>query len=327
MKPILHSMLLSTFSYAPFGRMMHSRLNLALWTSLSIAVGLISCSLTANAANKLGAEVEAGLEYDSNLAVVELDQYTSRGDWALLANLRLNAQWQATPKAVFKAGASYNSKTYQELSAFDLDIQQVFADASYELPLFKLGLSYHQADAALDGTDFLTLRQHSVYLSRLFNQRTFVRGAVNYQEKEFPTSPERNAHNLGMAGDVFVFFRQGKTFLTLGVVHEQEDAASAAFDLTATSLKTAINHQFPAWGKTTNLQLGWRYEQRDYSGITPAIKAKRDDSRQVLNLEWQIHSHDWLTWVTKLEAGDYQSNLSSADYTETRASLMLKARF
>lgn len=300
-------------------------ISLGRWVISPLVIAL--CSIAAHGANKLDVELESGAEYDSNLAVVELDQYSSAGDWALLANARVNAQWQATPKAIFKAGASYSSKTYQDMSAFDLGIQQVFADASYELPLFKLGLSYHQADAALDGTDFLTLRQHSVYLSRLFNQRTFVRGAVNYQDKDFPTSAERNAHNLGMAGDVFVFFNQGTTFVAFGLNHEQENARSDPFDLTATSVKTSINHQFPAWGKKTKLQLGWRYEQRDYSAITPALEAKRDDTRQVANLEWQINTHDWLALVSKVERGDYQSNLRSADYSETRASLTFKATF
>lgn len=271
--------------------------------------------------------LEGGTEFDSNLSVVELDQYSTESDWAAVFNARLNSQWQATKDVNLKAGYSYASKTYREHGEFDLDIQQLFADTSYNFKLLTIGASYHHADAALAGKDFLRLQQTSLYASRLFDNRIFVRGALNHQEKNFPDTAERNASNNGLAGDVFVFFQQGKTFLAAGVSSEAESAAVDQFSFDGVSLRGSINHKFSTWGKANKLQLGWRYQSRDYVGVTPEIDARRYDRNQIINLDWELNVTPKIVAISRIERGNYQSNLPAADYSETLASLILSARF
>lgn len=272
-------------------------------------------------------ELETGAEYDSNLSVIELDKSSSEGDWSALANARLNSQWQATDKAKVKGGLSYSSKTYRDFSEFDLVIKQAFIDTSYDFQPLTLGASFHYADAELDSSDFLTLQQRSIYISRLINQTFFLRAAINDQDKDFPGSRARNADNQSVAGDAFFFFNQGKTFLTVGLTGETENATANEFDYDGTNFRTSFNHQFSLWGKKNRLQLGWRYDQRDYSAVTPALEAKRTDKRRIATLEWQIETNNWLSVSGKVERGNYDSNLASANYAETVSSLMLKASF
>ncbi|MCE3253301.1 MAG: hypothetical protein K0Q67_2321 [Cellvibrio sp.] len=271
--------------------------------------------------------LEAGTEYDSNLSVVELDQYSTESDWATLFNARLNTQWKATEELKLKAGYSFVSKTYQDNEEFDLAIQQLFADASYDFSLLTLGASYHYADATLADQDFLQLQQTSLYASHLFNNRIFVRGAANFQDKKFPDNSERNASNNGLAGDMFIFFQQGKTFIAIGISSEEEDAVQDQFSFDGISLRSSINHKFSTWGKTSELQLGWRYQDRDYSAVTPELEARRHDRNNIISIEWEINLTPTIVATSKVERGDYQSNLPAADYSETLASLMLSARF
>lgn len=295
--------------------------NLLASTLISLATGVTAATPTVKF------ELETGAEYDSNLAVLELDQYSTASDYAFVANARMNGQWKATEKATLKTGLGYNSKTWQDYNDFDLAIQQAFVDGSYDFSWATLGSNYHQADAQLDGTDFLTLRQSSVYISRLFNQRAFLRGAINYQDKDFPTSAERNAHNLAVGGDMFVFFNQGKTFAFVGLNRDDETARVDHYGFKGTNIKTSINHQFPLWNKENKLQLGFRYEERDYAALNSELKAVRTDTRRIVNIEWQINANRWLSIATKLERGDYQSNLGIADYSETLAAITLKTSF
>lgn len=272
-------------------------------------------------------ELETGTEYDSNLSIIELDQNSSENDWALVANARMNGQWQANPKLTLKGGASINTKSWQDYSAYDLIIKQAFADASYAFKPITVGVSFHHANAELDDRDFLTLQQRSIYASRLFNQRIFLRAGVNHQEKSFPSSNSRNASNHSMTGDMFIFFNQGQTFFTVGISSEDERARDDQFDYDGVNLRTSISHRFSAWNKPHRMQLGLRYDNRDYLSITPELKKKRSDQRRIATLEWEADTSKWLSVTTKLERGNYASNLDSADYAETIASVLLKATF
>ncbi|HTF97293.1 MAG TPA: hypothetical protein VL995_14240 [Cellvibrio sp.] len=282
---------------------------------------------TVVAASDATFEVETGTEYDSNLSIIELDQNSAENDWALVANARMNGQWQANRHVKLKGGLSYNTKTWNDYSAYDLKIKQAFADASYEFKPFTLGVSFHHADAKLDDRDFLTLQQRSIYASRLVNQRFFLRAAVNHQNKDFPGSNIRNANNQSMAGDMFVFFNQGKTFLTLGISNEEERARADQFDYDGINLRTSISHQFTAWNKPNRVQFGVRYDNRDYLSITPELEKKRSDQRRIATLEWDVATSKWLSITTKFERGNYASNIDSADYAETIGSVLLKASF
>jgi len=299
--------------------------NIIRFSLLASIISSANMGVAATPATKF--ELETGAEYDSNLSVIELDKNSSEGDWSALANARLNSQWQATDKAKIKGGLSYSSKTYQDFSEFDLVIKQAFIDTSYDFQPLTLGASYHYADAELDGSDFLTLQQRSIYISRLINQTIFLRAAINDQDKDFPGSSTRNADNQSLAGDAFFFFNQGKTFFTIGLSGETENATANEFDYDGTNIRTSVSHQFSLWDKKNRLQLGFRYDQRDYSAVTPSLEAKRNDERRVATLEWQIETTNWLSVVGKVERGDYDSNLASANYAETVSSLMLKASF
>ncbi|WP_062061765.1 hypothetical protein [Cellvibrio sp. OA-2007] len=296
--------------------------------SVSLIVSAIGLANTLHAATPKGTiRLEAGTEYDSNLSVIELDQFSTQSDWAAVLNARLNGRWKATDKLELKGGYSYLSKTYQDYDDFDLAIQQLFADVSYQFEPVTIGASFHNADAELADKDLLTLQQTSFYASRLFNQRVFVRGAVNFQDKDFPSNGERNARNTGFAGDVFVFFNQGATFIATGVTQEQEDANQASFDYDATSLRASINHKFSVWGKNSKVQLGTRYHARDYSDITSAVNSRRADTHRVTNIEWEINLTENIIATSKIERGNYESNFAAADYSETLGSIIFAVTF
>jgi hypothetical protein len=302
------------------------------YLSLSLIVSAIGLANTLHAATPTGSiRLEAGTEYDSNLSVIELDQFSTQSDWAAVLNARLNGRWKATDKFELKGGYSYLSKTYQDYENFDLAVQQLFADASYQFAPVTIGASFHNADAELADKDLLTLQQTSLYASRLFNQRVFLRGAVNFQDKEFPGNGGRNARNTGFSGDIFVFFNKGATLIATGFSREEEDANQAQYDYDATSLRASISHKFPVWGKSSKVQLGMRYHNRDYLTNTPADNSaeefRRADTHRVTTLEWEINLTPKIIATSKIERGNYKSNLAAADYSETLGSITFAVTF
>lgn len=294
---------------------------------LAMTTGIAAPHTGMAATPRVKTELEAGAEYDSNLSVIELDKNAAVGDWAAIANARLHGQWQAMDKVKLKGGIGYASKTYQDYSAFDLAIKNAFFDTSYDFKPMTVGFSYHYADAELAAKDFLTLQQRSLYVSRLVNHTLFLRAALNDQDKDFAASRQRNADNHNITGDMFIFFNQGKTLLTAGLTTERETATAHEFDYEGVGLRTSFSHQFPLFNKKNRLQLSWRYDQRNYSAVTPAVQAERSDARRIGTLEWQLEANSWLSLIAKMEHGNYESNLAAANYSETTSLLMLKASF
>ena len=293
-----------------------------------VAVNVLCCAALANAqSSKTSIEVSAGLEQDSNLNIVELDQNSHQSDLAVLLGAKADGKWQANEKLTLSGGYSFTAKTYQKQSAYDLALHQFSGDASYALEFLTLGASYHYADANLDKKDFLTLQQSSFYAAKLIHDKVYLRAAINIQDKQFAGRRERNAKNTGFAGDAFIFFNEGKTFLTIGISNEDENAKLHELDYSANTLKAKVSHQYLLWEKQQKLQAGWRYMVHDYTGVNPDLKLERYDSAHVTELEWEVNFTPSIAAVTKVEYSQYNSNLSSANYSDTQTSVTLKARF
>lgn len=291
-------------------------------------LALCYSAMTASAANPgVDFEVSAGAEQDSNLNVVELDKNSNESDIATLLNAKVDANWKPIEKLSLSGGYAYSTKLYQKNDNFNLAIHQLSADANYDFNVLTVGASYHYADALLDGKNFLDLRQTSFYVSKLINEKIYLRAATNIQDKKFTNLSERDARNTGFSGDAFVFFNAGKTFVSVGAANEDENAQAKQFDYKGINFRSKVSHKFSMADKDNKVQLGWRYTKRDYSGITPEIKAERYDTSHVADAEWEINFTSKVSLVTKVERGNYNSNLAAADYSETRTSILLKARF
>jgi hypothetical protein len=272
-------------------------------------------------------EVSAGAEQDSNLNVVELDRSSNESDIAALLNAKVDANWKPVGKLSLSGGYAYSSKTYQNNDNYNLAIHQLSADAHYDFDAITMGGSYHKAKAILDGKSFLDLQQTSIYASKLINNKIYLRIAANNQNKHFSSLSERSATNTGFVGDLFIFSNGGKTFVNLGMSNEKEDAHAKQFDYSGINLKAKVANKFSLWNKENKLQLGYRYLKRDYSGITPEIREKRNDTGNIAEASWEIAFSPKISVETKLEHGKYKSNLDAADYSETRVAVLLKAKF
>ncbi len=299
--------------------------------TVSLAPGLAFASLAfclqaAESDFKLDAELDLGMEYDSNLTVEELDRSTSTSDTALLLRGKLDGQWQASDKLSLRGGYSYLSRNYRDHSEFDLAIHQLYGDLSYEFEPATLGASHHYARARLDGSDLLDLHQTSLYASRLFDQRIFLRLAADFRDKQFDDRDARDAQSEGLSSDVYVFFNRARTYVSAGISGESEDAKGAEFDYDGWTLKSKVSHKFPLAEKTTQLSLAYRFEDRQYDHLHPLIGNERDDTRHTAKLEWEVGLNDHVAVISSLEYRDFHSNLESVDYTKNLASLALRLK-
>lgn len=272
-------------------------------------------------------KLQAGYQYDSNVNIRELDQNTERSDQALVTEAQLGLQWRPWRKLEVKAGAQHSDYAYQEFDAFDLAITTLNGEVSYDFDVVKVGMSRHDADAKLAGSDFLDYQLDTLYLSRLWGQQWFTRFAYEDTDKQFANLNERDATATAYSGDIYWFTPSAKSFITIGYTDHDETAADQQFSYDGSTLRLRWQTRAPLWGNEHTWQLGWQLENRDYMQAMPARNSARNEQRQSVQAKWQIPLGEVFRFTPKLEYVDNQSNLADVDYQETTASLNFSVHF
>lgn len=268
-----------------------------------------------------------GAEHNNNLSVAELESASGQSDTAATLDGSVNLQWQATPKFTVESGYSYTMSRYQDIDSFDLDLHLLFADVAYDFGAFTLGGNHYYALADLGGDGFLDLKQSSLYAGKLFGQNWYLRGALNTSDKNFDNFDQRDADNDGVSVDLYRFFNQGRSNVTLGYAREEEDTLGPSFDYTADTLRLRLSHRFQLASREATLQLGYRYQDRDYAAPTPSIGVPRDDSQRVADARIEVKLLGELAFVGRIEQGDYRSRLATADFSDRRIAAQLRYSF
>ena len=73
--------------------------------------------------------------------------------------------------------------------------------------------------------------------------------------------------------------------------------------------------------RKAEFDIGWRYETRDYSGITPSIGERRSDDRNRFNAGLKVPLVGSVYTKLEFRHDDYSSNLPSADFKQNVGTL------
>jgi hypothetical protein len=271
--------------------------------------------------------ITLGAEHNNNLSVSQLESASGQSDTAATMDANLDMSWQPVARLNAEVGYSYTGSRYQEIDSFDLDMHLLYTDLSYDFSVLTLGANYYYADADLGGDNFLELNQYSLYAGRLFGADWYLRGALNFSRKEFASFGARDADNNGFSVDLYRFFNQGRSSVTLGYAYEDEDTSGPSFVYAADTLRLRLNHRFMLATKEARLQVGYRFHDRDYVNITPIINVPRDDSQRVADARLEVDLAEHVALIARWENGDYESRLPSADFSDNRILLGVRVSF
>lgn len=279
--------------------------------------------------NNFDFDIKLGIagEYNSNVTVSEIDTSVDEADMATVLDFSIDAYWQPAESWNLDFGYQLTDRRYRDYGEFDLMLHLLFADVSYDFAVYTLGGNYYYADANLGGSSFLSLNQYSVYAARMIGDAVYLRGAYNQAEKSLAAFPERDADTQGFSIDAFYFFNAGKSFLLFGGNFDDEKARSDMFSYQGSTLRLRYSHRFTWLNQDARFQVGYRIHERDYRGDALGLQQPREDRHNVLDARFEVPVWQRLMAITQLEHGDYQSNLASADYSETRISLGVALHF
>jgi hypothetical protein len=281
---------------------------------------------TANDARPVSFRLGTGIEYDSNVAVLELDTSTDAGDRSLLLDFGVGYDKPDSGKFDVQAGYDFSQSLHDDFDSFDVRIHRGSGTLSYDLGRVDIGATLQHAVAELDGKEFLTLQQISPYVSQLVGRRLFLRFAYAHSDKDFAGNPTRSANADALSADAYVFIDGLRTYFVFGVRVDDENAIDSQFDYGGETLRAQLVKRLMAGERELTLRTSLRFENRDYDSPTLSIGNPRRDDRRQLELSLDMPLGERTTAQVVYEHADWSSNLPSVDFAENVWSLKFRAR-
>jgi hypothetical protein len=282
-----------------------------------------------NDENGFSAVMSVGMEYDDNLSVIELDQFSSEDDISLLVDLDLRYNKALGPDTEAEFGYAYSRSFHQDFDEFDIQSHQLSADINHQFGDTKGGLTYRFFDFELDNEQLLDYQQISPYVSRLFGSQLYTRASYTYSRKDYDAQADRgrDAKTDAVDVDAYYFLDGSKLYLSASYGFRDENANAAQYDYEANIFKVGVTKKARMMDYDTKMKLSYRYEDRDYSSVTPSIGVARDDTRKRTRFSWEWDINDDINTIFEYEYNDNSSNLSSADYDQNLVSMMVEYAF
>jgi hypothetical protein len=290
----------------------------ALWASLCIISLQAQSNEDAGTGPRYSAELGIGAEYDSNIAVEEVDRSSNESDYALTLNAGLGMKHDLSDTVGVGLTYDFNQNTYSEFSQVDRQTHILGTSLNLDYSRFDTGVSFFYINSRLDGQAFLELSRLSPSVSGFLAKKWFARGAYVYADKTIENRPGRDATTNAGEADLYFFHRGLRSYMNLGYRLREEDSVSDRYDYQSHSLKLRYIYRFDLLSKLAKLEFAWRYEDRDYHSITPGIGEKRADQRHRWRVDFELPVLSGGS-VVQFYAGfsDFDSNLPQADYSQT----------
>ncbi|MFO7550521.1 MAG: surface lipoprotein assembly modifier [Haliea sp.] len=266
------------------------------------------------------AEFAIGGEYDTNVTIDELDTSIRQGDHALTLDGKVGLRKHFTGDTDLRLNYNFSQDMFQEFSRLNRQTHILGANLGVKMQPLDTGLSLFYVNSLLDGKGFLELYRVSPSLSGFINRKVFTRAAYIFADKRINDRSERDAQTHTGELDLYYFARGLRSYFNIGYRFRTEHANLERLDYEAHAAKLRYIRRIDFRNRVLKLELAYRYEERDYSGITPGIGTgegeERGDERHrwQADLEYPLSSHSAL----QVYAGysDYKSNFPVSDYEQ-----------
>lgn len=292
-----------------------------------IAIAAETDGATRKSGPDINFEIAAGVDYDSNISVNELDANTGEDDFAAAIEADFDLTTPVGPNTEFQLGYGFSQSLHADFTAFDLQSHLATADLSHDFGPLEVGAAYRFAYSRLGGASFFTMHQVNPYAAAFIGKQFYVRGGYTWSDKDFDTDPLRDAKNRSYGADAYFFLNGVKSYIVGGYERERENTVGDEFDYRSDNFRVRFAQRFPFGADDAELSVGFRREARDYDNVTASIGEVRNDKRNRFQAQLELPITDFAFARLEYEHGDYNSNLPAADYKEDLAGVRLGLRF
>jgi hypothetical protein len=273
--------------------------------------------VSAQADDRLSAVVEAGVEYDSNVAIEEADVDAREGDAAAVFGLDLD-YWIV--ENGLRVGYDFSQRAYADLKDFNQQVHRPSIVLQHRRGPARFALDYTFSHVRRGGDALYDMHAVTPSVAGRLGAGRQGRLYYTYADKAFDRITRRDAEVHRVGGS----FRQalgGKRSLTFTGRFETEDAVDPALDFDGYQFGAAFRAPLPATKRKGELEFASAFRKRDYDNITPSIGARREEERLTLSAAATVPIARRFGIRGEYRYMDRDSNFPVADYTENRVSL------
>ncbi len=300
-------------------------------SGLALTLFCLAVGSTEAAETKAGAkwefEASSGIEYDSNVSVIQLDTNTAKDDFAALIDASLSLTLPMGAATELRAGYDFSQSLHFDFTNFDIQSHRASAGIGHDFGPVTFDVDYNFAHASLGRKGFLDLNRLTPALSGFLGRKVFLRLAYDYTDKNFLNQTARDATTNAVGVSLYYFLDGTRSYLTTSYRYKDENATAAEFDYRGHELRLRYTRDLPVGVNRLRLRIGGRYEKRNYRSITPSIGAIRDDDRLRFETSLEIPVGRRLFAEIEYEFDDFSSNLPSADFRQHLVSGRLGVRY
>ena len=269
----------------------------------------------------------AGIEYDDNVTVSEVDNTTGLEDIAAVFDLSAAYQIYKTGGSEIELGYDFYQSVFDDLSNFDLQSHLLSVIASSEFGSVDGTFSYSYNYLKLGGDSFLKIHSIMPSVGFSFIDNMYHSLSYNYKDKEFTNNTARNADDNAAGLDNYYFFRDGHSYGYLNLRLEDENTLDPQFDYTGYYVTAGAKSVLPVFVINPEIHVSYQYYRKDYSHITTSIADQREDERSTVTLSIEKQFSEIFNIKLNYQYIDADSNLSSSDFTENVFTVTLGAGF
>ncbi|QIZ82913.1 hypothetical protein HF888_01095 [Bermanella marisrubri] len=292
-------------------------MSFVLWASLLVLGGSLFYK---PAQASIGASLEWGLEYDSNVLSNNQLNNDYDSDFSNRLSIALNADYHWQNVVRVQGQYQYSQTRWLEASQYDTDIHTGFLRISdRDGAWIREGIFLH-AQAQIEGQDFLTLNRLSPALSVFANQSWYLRTQLDMGEKTFAQYTNRDGYFYGIKPSAYWLMNKMQHYVKVQLETKQEKIDDEQYDYQSYSAVASWNYKF----HETKLTLETEIEEKQYDNLWPSIADQRHDTRYRTKIKIQQNVSQHFTVKTEIGYDENQSNLASSNYDQVRGLLKLK---
>jgi len=256
----------------------------------------------------------AGIEIDDNVSVPQIDRASEQSDVAGVFDLGGALRLVEGPSYEAELAYDFSQSLYADLSDANLQLHMLSLGGSRDLGPVSAGLDYRFTGSTLGGDRFLL--GHELFPNLAFApvDRAYVIVGYDFQSKDFALESARDALVHALAIRAYVMLGERLRALSFSYRVQTEDASGREFDWDGQALGGRLWTRLAPGGFRIDVDVGYRFEWRDYESATSAVGGARRDRRHRLDLGIERRLVDPLLVRLAYEYFRSDSNLPEADY-------------
>jgi Flp pilus assembly protein TadD len=269
----------------------------------------------------------AGLGYDDNVVVEELDVDSQQSDSAALVEASVGAEWPLSDWD-FDLGYDFSDTRYSDNGDLDLQSHGLLTIFSRDLRTADTSLSYAYSYNTLGGSSFLHFHQVRGSFGRKAGKRWYFSPNLSYSVKRFSqtANSDRDADQQSIGLLQLVALGSWNHYLTLNANVEREETDGRRYTYWGPTVSVGVRSALPIAGfdDPPILDARYRFRWRDYRYPDPEVGGQREDKVHELRLRLDVPLPHHLSVRTEYVFKDSSSNLPSADYESNRVDVLLR---